>query len=65
MQVESYSSQNKFIITVVVPAYKVKAQILKVLESIGDEVQHILVVDDRCPDKSGEYVKDNFSDSNK
>jgi len=63
MQVESYSSQNKFIITVVVPAYKVRSQILKVLESIGDEVQHILVIDDQCPDKSGKYVKDNISDS--
>jgi glycosyltransferase involved in cell wall biosynthesis len=43
-------------ITVVIPAYKVKSQILDVIDSIGSEVQKIIVIDDACPQKSGEEV---------
>jgi len=55
-------SESCFVIAVVVPTYKVKDQILKVLEGIGKEVQHILVVDDACPHKSGELVKIHTTD---
>ena len=54
--------ESCFVIAVVVPTYKVKDQILKVLEGIGKEVQHILVVDDACPHKSGELVKVHTTD---
>jgi len=50
-------------IGVVIPAYRVKAQVLEVINSIGPEVQKIIVVDDACPEKSGEYVKQNTKDS--
>jgi dolichol-phosphate mannosyltransferase len=49
-------------ICVVIPAYKVKSQVLEVVKSIGPEVQKIIVVDDACPEKSGEYVKVNNHD---
>jgi dolichol-phosphate mannosyltransferase len=49
-------------IGVVIPAYKVKSQILKVIASIGPEVQKIIVVDDACPEKSGDHVKMNTKD---
>lgn len=44
-------------IAVVIPCFRVKAQILSVLEAIGPEVTHIVVVDDACPEKSGAHVR--------
>lgn len=49
-------------IAVVIPCYKVRKQILSVIEKIGDEVTHIFVVDDLCPEKSGEFVKEHCTD---
>ncbi|MFJ5300061.1 glycosyltransferase family 2 protein [Pseudomonas sp. NPDC088368] len=49
-------------IAVVIPSYKVKAHILGVLQNIGEEVDVIYVVDDCCPDQSGEFVKANCTD---
>lgn len=43
-------------IGVVIPSYKVKAHILSVIASIGEEVHTIYVVDDCCPEGSGEFV---------
>jgi len=50
-------------ICVVIPAFKVKAQVLGVISAIGPEVQKIIVIDDACPEKSGQYVKANTKDS--
>ena len=44
-------------IAVVIPCYRVRNHIIKVLSSIGKEVSHIYVVDDCCPDNSGELVE--------
>lgn len=49
-------------IGVVIPSYKVCDHILGVLGSIGPEVERIYVVDDCCPDRSGEFVKRHCSD---
>jgi glycosyltransferase involved in cell wall biosynthesis len=49
-------------ITVVIPCYKVKNHVLEVIESIGDEVWRIYVVDDACPDDSGKYVESHCLD---
>jgi glycosyltransferase involved in cell wall biosynthesis len=49
--------ENQATITVVIPAFKVKAQILDVINSIGPEVNKIIVIDDACPESSGQYVK--------
>ncbi len=49
-------------IAVVIPCYRVKSQILEVLEGIGKEVSRIYIVDDACPEKTGEYVRSNLND---
>lgn len=50
-------------IIVVIPCYNVKNCILSVISNIGKEVFRIYVVDDKCPEKSGEYVEKNCKDS--
>lgn len=49
-------------IAVVIPCYRVRSQILPLLEQIGTEVHWIIVVDDACPEESGQYVRENCSD---
>jgi len=49
-------------IAVVIPSYKVAEHILDVLEAIGPEVKKIYVVDDACPDGSGQLVQDQSKD---
>lgn len=49
-------------IAVVIPSYKVKAHILNVISSIGPEVDLIYVVDDKCPQESGNHVLMNNKD---
>ncbi|MEY4991066.1 MAG: hypothetical protein RIS08_1292 [Actinomycetota bacterium] len=44
-------------IHVVIPAYKVERHILDLLKRIGPEVERVWVVDDACPNGSGELVK--------
>lgn len=53
----------KLSVAVVVPSYKVKKHILSVIERIPPEVDRIFVVDDCCPDGSGEFVLANCRDS--
>jgi dolichol-phosphate mannosyltransferase len=50
-------------VIVVVPAYRVKNHILRVIEGIGSEVNHIIVVDDACPEETGSYVIENCTDT--
>ena len=49
-------------VAVVIPAFKVSGQILDTVKSIGPEVDHIIVVDDACPERSGELVRRSSSD---
>ena len=44
-------------IAVVIPCYRVTKTILDVLRGIGPEVERIYVVDDRCPDGTGDLVE--------
>jgi glycosyltransferase involved in cell wall biosynthesis len=53
---------NQKKISVVIPCYRVKKHILSVIKSIGPEVQKIYVVDDKCPEKTGDFVKNNCQD---
>jgi dolichol-phosphate mannosyltransferase len=46
----------------VIPAFKVKAHILGVIGSIGPEVKNIVVIDDACPEMSGNHVVLNVAD---
>lgn len=49
-------------IAVVLPSYRVKSHILDVIGRIGPECQHIYVVDDACPEGSGDHVKAHCAD---
>lgn len=49
-------------IAVVIPCYRVRGEILQVLNTLPTWVDHIIVVDDCCPDKSGELVLEHFLD---
>jgi dolichol-phosphate mannosyltransferase len=49
-------------IGVVIPSYKVRNHILQVIASIGPEVDRVYVIDDCCPDKSGDFVAANCID---
>ena len=49
-------------VAVVIPCYRVRKQILSVLESIGPEVSRIYVVDDACPEKTADFVSNHRND---
>ncbi|NTV93402.1 MAG: glycosyltransferase family 2 protein [Chlorobiaceae bacterium] len=49
-------------ISVVIPCYRVKRQIADVLSNIGPEVSQIFIIDDVCPDSTGDFVRQNFND---
>lgn len=51
------------VITVVIPCFKARDHILDVIRKIGQEVTHIVLVDDKCPEGSGLYVKDSKIDN--
>ena len=53
---------NRFDIAVVIPSYKVTRHILGVIAGIGPEVARIYVVDDKCPDQSGAFVRAHCTD---
>lgn len=44
-------------IAVVIPSYKVRNHILGVINLVGPEVGRVYVVDDCCPDGSGDFVE--------
>ena len=50
-------------IVVVIPCYRESARVLKVIEGIGNEVRNIIVVDDACPEGTGETVRNKCDDS--
>ncbi len=49
-------------IAVVIPTYKACNHILGVINEIGPEVARIYIVDDCCPDNSGDFVAANCKD---
>ncbi|XGK11445.1 glycosyltransferase [Xanthomonas arboricola] len=49
-------------LAIVIPCYRVKAHVLDVLAAIPSEVGSIYVVDDHCPDASGDFVQQNCTD---
>lgn len=50
------------LIGVVIPCYRVKHHIQEVLAGIGKEIARIYVIDDACPEKTGEFVKSQVKD---
>lgn len=49
-------------IGVVIPSYKVRRHILNVISRIGPECTRIYVVDDCCPENTGDYVAEHCKD---
>ncbi len=49
-------------ITAVVPCYREKNKILDVLKKFDSTIKHIIVIDDACPEKTGEFVRNNNND---
>ena len=49
-------------IAAIVPCYKSKKQVLDVLRAIGPIVSMIFVIDDKCPQQTGQFVEENFDD---
>jgi dolichol-phosphate mannosyltransferase len=49
-------------ICVVIPAFKVKAQLSALITPIGPEVGRIIVIDDACPEKSGKDIMETLND---
>jgi glycosyltransferase involved in cell wall biosynthesis len=46
----------------VIPCFRVRAHVLDVIARVGPEVGRIFVVDDACPEKSGELVRQQCRD---
>lgn len=55
-------TNTNVIIAVVIPSYKVRNHILDVISRIGPEVDRIYLVDDCCPDGSGDFVENSCND---
>ncbi|PBC23463.1 MULTISPECIES: glycosyltransferase family 2 protein [unclassified Mesorhizobium] len=49
-------------LAVILPCYRSKGQVLGVIDKIGPEVSNIVVVDDKCPEMTGDYVAKSVSD---
>lgn len=49
-------------VAVVIPCFRVRRHILGVLSAVGPDVHSIYVVDDCCPENTGEYVKNHCAD---
>jgi len=49
-------------IAVVIPCFRVRDQILQVIAKIGKEVGWIYVVDDACPQQTGDWVRSQCTD---
>lgn len=49
-------------IAVIIPTYRAKSHVLGVINAVGAEVTRIYVVDDCCPDGSGDFILANCND---
>lgn len=49
-------------IAIIIPTYAARDHILGVIRRIGSEASRIYVIDDCCPDKSGDFVSSNCKD---
>ena len=50
------------VIAVVIPCFRVKDHILDVIARLGPEVTQVYVVDDACPQNSGDFVSERCQD---
>lgn len=45
-----------------IPSFRVKKHILKVIQSIDSKIDSIYVIDDKCPENTGDFILENNSD---
>lgn len=57
-----HSTDSSPFIAVVIPCYRVREHIAHVIQGIGPEVGKIYCVDDHCPEKTGEFVRQTVKD---
>lgn len=63
MNKRTQSKNPEYRIAVVIPCYCVSRHILGVISAIGPEIWRIYVVDDKCPEESGNHVEAHCRDS--
>jgi len=56
------SETDGFKVAAVIPCYRERTNILGVLEKFPGAVDYLIVVDDACPDHTGDFVRENCSD---
>lgn len=62
LETEKQSADKTPRVAVVIPAFRVSRQILAVIGRIGDEVHRIFVIDDACPEGSGDIAQTQCED---
>ena len=62
MNSPSTSLAKELIVVAVVPCYRETLHILSVLKKFDEMISHILIIDDACPDKTGELVREQTND---
>jgi dolichol-phosphate mannosyltransferase len=60
--VVSPAKKNRVITVVVIPAFNVADQVVSVIQKIDQSVSKIIVVDDKCPQKSGTKINQKIKD---
>jgi len=55
---------NHMKVAVVIPCFNVRGHIIRVLEKIPAIVDQIYIVDDACPEKTGQFIENSFDCSN-
>jgi len=58
----AHESNRGAIVAAIIPSYRVKRHVLDVIARIGEECHQIYVVDDCCPEGSGDYVQEYCTD---
>ena len=61
--VEERARTATMLVAVVIPSFRVKQHILEVIDGIPAGVERIYVVDDACPEQSGDWVEANCRDA--
>jgi dolichol-phosphate mannosyltransferase len=59
---DGYVHNKKYTVSVIIPCFNVTKQVINVIKGIDAEVSRIYVVDDCCPENSGDYVLENCTD---
>ena len=62
MNSPSTRSATELIVVAVVPCYRETSHVLGVLKKFDELISHILIIDDACPDKTGELVQEQTND---